>query len=154
MKLDVKKSLNGGEFKLTIEFKAYEVFEEGLVEDFGAPTLELPVSTWGATVTETNGAYSFSGIAQGATGNCTIDFTAARYIKLNNTFKTEFSVKISDIEQSTLTAPLDSVVKMAEAKCTLFIEIIKQEAKAKMDDLRAMKTDFEAIIKNPEVIRI
>lgn len=155
MKLDVKKSLTGGEFKVSIEFKSYEVFEEGLMEDFGTPVLQIPVSTWGATATSNEGKIVIEDIEQDkADAVCSIDLTKEIDVKLDNLFKTEYAVKIADIEEGTLAEPLDSVVKMAEAKCALFIEVIKKEAKAKMDSLRAMKTDFEAVIKNPEVIKV
>lgn len=155
MKLNVNKSLTAGEFKVSVEFKSYEVFEEGLIEDFGAPILQIPVSTWGATFSELEGVITIADIKKdNASANCTIDLTNSIAIKVNNLFKVEYSVKIADIDAGSLSAPLDSAVKMAEAKCALFVEIIKKEAKAKMDHLRAMKTDFEAVAKNPEVIKI
>lgn len=155
MKLDVKKSLTGGEFKVSIEFKSYEVFEEGLMEDFGTPVLQIPVSTWGATAADSDGSIVISDIAKDKEdGNFSIDLAKEIITKLDNTFKADYTVKIADIEEGALAEPLDSVVKMAEAKCALFIEVIKKEAKAKMDSLRAMKTDFEAVVKNPEVIKV
>ena len=154
MKLDVKKTLTGGEFKVSIAHKSYEVFEEGLMEDFGVPELKIPVSTWGAKATEDDNFEIFKVNGDSEEADCTIDLNQEIVAKLNNAFKVEYAVKITDIEEEALKAPLDTVVKMCEAKCGLFIEVIKAEAKAKMDALRAMKTDFEAAIKNPEVIRI
>lgn len=155
MKLDVKKTLTGGEFKVEIGFKSYEVFEEGLMEDFGVPVLEIPVSTWGATAEDEEDIIKLSDVEKDKAGaNCSIDLTKEISVPLNSQFKVEYSVKIADIEEEGLEAPVDTVVKMAEAKCALFIEVIKQEAKAKMDKLRAMKTDFEALVKNPETIRV
>ena len=152
MKLDVKKSLTGGEFKVAIAFKSYEVFEEGLMEDFGVPELKIAVSTWKADVDENGTILRFFQDKDG--GNCSIDITKEINIKINETFKVEFAVKVSDIEEEMLNSTLNSVVKMAEAKCALFVEVIKSESKKQMDKLREMKTDFEAIIKNPEVIKI
>ena len=155
MKLDVKKSLSGGEFKVDVVFRSYEVFEEGLLEDFGTPELKIPVSTWGATAAEDGGKIVISDVEKDKSGaDCTIDITKEIVVKLDNTFKTSFSVKIVDLEESEITGATDTVVKLAEAKCSLFIEVIKKEAKAKMDALRAMKTDFEAVITNPETIRV
>lgn len=154
MKLDVKKVLTGGEFKVSIEFKAYEVFEEGLMEDFGVPELKIPVSTWGATVVREGAEMFITEVAKDKTDNCSIDITKEIAVKINDTFKTEFAIKINDIEEDSLNDVLDSVVKVAEAKCMLFVEVIRQEAKKEMDRLREMKTDFEAIVKNPEVIKI
>lgn len=155
MKLDVKKTLTNGEFKVGIVFKDYEVFEEGLMEDFGVPVLQIPVSTWGAKAEDSNGKIVISEVEKDKNDpTCSIDLTKEINVKLDNLFKTEYTVKIADIEEGALEEPLDTVVKMAEAKCALFIEVIKKEAKAKMDKLRAMKTDFEAVIKNPEVIKV
>lgn len=155
MKLDVKKTLTNGEFKVGIAFKDYEVFEEGLMEDFGVPVLQIPVSTWGAKAEDSDGKIVISEVEKDKSDpTCSIDLTKEINVKLDNLFKTEYTVKIADIEDGALEEPLDTVVKMAEAKCALFIEVIKKEAKAKMDKLRAMKTDFEAVVKNPEVIKV
>ena len=155
MKLDVKKVLTGGEFKVAIEFKAYEVFEEGLMEDFGVPELNIPVSTWGGTFAKEGNALKVDFIQKDKpNGNCNIDIEKEIVVKIDNTFKVDFAVKINDIEENSINEVLDSVVKVAEAKCMLFVEVIRQEAKKEMDRLREMKTDFEAIVKNPEVIKI
>ena len=50
MKLNVEKTLTNGEFKVDISFKNYEIFEEGLIEDFGTPEVKIPVSTWGGKI--------------------------------------------------------------------------------------------------------
>ncbi len=36
----------------------------------------------------------------------------------------------------------------------LFVKVIQTEAAKKMTELRAMKTDFEAVLSNPETIKI
>lgn len=156
MKLEIKKSLSSGIFKVDLSFKNFEVFEEGLMEDFGVPELTIPVSEWTADVTVgADGKYTFADITKDARDKvCDIEITKEIKTKIDSSFKASFEVKVIDIDQDTLVAPLDSVVKMAEAKCALFVEIIKQEAGSKMDNLRKMRTSFEASINNPETIRI
>lgn len=156
MKLEIKKSLSNGVFKVDLGFKSYEVFEEGLMEDFGVPELIIPVSEWTAKTTiGEDGKFIFEELAKDSTAqNCDIEISKEIKVKLDHTFKVGFEVKIADIEEDMLDVTLDTVVKMSEAKCALFVEIIKKEAKAKMDALREMKTSFESAIKNPEIIRI
>ena len=155
MKLNVKKVLTGGVFTVRVEFKDYEVFEQGLMEDFGTAELIIPVSTCKSKIKDEDGALIIEEIGKDiADSNCEIDITNEIVAKLDNTFKVEYSVKVADIEETDLTAPLDTVVKMAEAKCATFVKLIEKESKVKMDKLRSMKTDFEAAIKNPEVIRV
>ena len=155
MKLNVKKCLTGGVFSVKVEFKAYEVFEEGLIEDFGTPELVIPVSTCKSKLENQSGKLVVTEVGPSTSGdNCSIDINTEIVAKLDETFKVEYSVKVADIEESGLSSPLDSVVKVAEAKCATFVKLIETEGNAKMDKLRSMKTDFEAAIKNPEVIRI
>ena len=155
MKLNVKKCLTGGVFSVRVEFKDYEVFEEGLMEDFGTAELIIPVSTCKSKIEDNSGKLVVAEVGDSvSSSNCEIDITSEIVAKLDNTFKVEYSVKVADIEESGLSSPLDSVVKVAEAKCATFVKLIEKEAKAKMDKLRSMKTDFEAAIKNPEIIRV
>lgn len=155
MKLNVKKNLTGGVFSVRVEFKAYEVFEEGLMEDFGTAELVIPVSTYKSKVEETEGKLVVSEVGKTvSSSNCEIDVTTEIVAKLDNTFGLDFSVKVADIEDDGLSLPLDTVVKMAEAKCATFVKLIEKEAKEKLDKLRSMKTDFEAAITNPEIIRV
>lgn len=155
MKLEVKKSLTAGVFKVELGFKAYEVFEEGLMEDFGTPELIIPVSEWTAEASEEEGKITLANITKDATDkNCDIEITKEIRANLDETFRTSFEVKVADIDEESLEDPLDTVVKMAEAKCSLFVEVIKNEAKAKMDKLREMRTSFEAAINNPEIVRV
>lgn len=156
MKLEIKKSLTGGVFKVDLAFKSYEVFEEGLMEDFGTPELIIPVSEWtGEAEIREDGKYEFTEVTKNSTEkNCDIEIEKEIKASLDASFKTSFEVRIADIEEADLASPLDTVVKMAEAKCALFIEIVRTEAKKKMDYLREMKTSFESAIKNPETIKI
>lgn len=155
MKLEVKKSLSGGVFKVDLAFKAYEVFEEGLMEDYGTPELVVPVSEWTADVEISDGKFVFSNITKDATDKeCDIEIGKEIKVLLNESFRTSFEVKVADLEESMLDTNLDTKVKLAEGKCALFVEVIKQEASKKMAELREMKTSFESAVKNPEVVRI
>ena len=62
MKLNVEKTLTNGEFKVDISFKNYEIFEEGLIEDFGTPEVKIPVSTWGGTISNSEGKITITDI--------------------------------------------------------------------------------------------
>lgn len=156
MKLDVKRTLTGGLFSVDIVFKDYEIFEEGLIEDFGAPRLKIEASNWSATAsTGAGGVISLSAPKKDHTGNCKISINKEIDLAIDSTFKVSYAIQLSDIEKSEVTtAPLDSVVKLAEAKCMLFVKVIQTEAEKKMTELRAMKTDFEAVVSNPETIKI
>lgn len=155
MKLEVKKSLSGGVFKVDLAFKAYEVFEEGLMEDYGTPELVVPVSEWTADVEISDGKFVFSNITKDATDKeCDIEIGKEIKVLLNESFRTSFEVKVADLEESMLDTNLDTKVKLAEGKCALFVEVIKQEASKKMAELREMKTSFESAVKNPEIVRI
>lgn len=156
MKLDVKRTLTGGLFSVDIIFKDYEIFEEGLIEDFGAPRLKIEASNWSATAsTGAGGVISLSAPKKDHTGNCKISINKEIDLAIDSTFKVSYAIQLSDIEKSEVTtAPLDSVVKLAEAKCMLFVKVIQTEAEKKMTELRAMKTDFEAVVSNPETIKI
>lgn len=155
MKLEVRKSLSGGVFKVDLAFKAYEVFEEGLMEDYGTPELVVPVSEWTADVEISDGKFVFSNITKDATDKeCDIEIGKEIKVLLNESFRTSFEVKVADLEESMLDTNLDTKVKLAEGKCALFVEVIKQEASKKMAELREMKTSFESAVKNPEVVRI
>lgn len=156
MKLDVKRTLTGGLFSVDIVFKDYEIFEEGLIEDFGAPRLKIAASNWSATATAgTGGAITLGDPQQNNTANCKISINKEIDLAIDSTFKVSYTIQLSDIDESEKgAAPLDSLVKLAEAKCMLFVKVIKQEAAKKMTELRAMKTDFEAVVSNPETIKI
>lgn len=155
MKLEVKKSLSGGVFKVDLVFKSYEVFEEGLMEDYGTPELVVPVSEWTADVEISDGKFVFSNITKDATDKeCDIEIGKEIKVLLNESFRTSFEVKVADLEESMLDTNLDTKVKLAEGKCALFVEVIKQEASKKMAELREMKTSFESAVKNPEIVRI
>lgn len=155
MKLNVKKNLTNGVFSVRVDFKDYEVFEEGLIEDFGTAELVIPVSTYQSKIEDSTGKLVVSEVGKTvASNNCKIDITTEIVAKLDDTFKLEYSVKVADIEEEHLSSPVDTVVKMAEAKCATFVKLIEKEAKAQMDKLRSMKTDFEAAVKNPETIRV
>lgn len=156
MKLDVKRTLTGGLFSVDIVFKDYEIFEEGLIEDFGAPRLKIEASNWSATAsTGAGGVISLSDPKKDHTGNCKISINKEIDLAIDSTFKVSYAIQLSDIDESEKgAAPLDSLVKLAEAKCMLFVKVIKQEAAKKMTELRAMKTDFEAVVSNPETIKI
>lgn len=156
MKLDVKRTLTGGLFSVDIIFKDYEIFEEGLIEDFGAPRLKIEASNWSATASAgAGGAISLSEPKKDHTGNCKISINKEIDLAIDSTFKVSYAIQLSDIDESEKgSAPLDSLVKLAEAKCMLFVKVIKQEAAKKMTELRAMKTDFEAVVSNPETIKI
>lgn len=155
MKLYPQNILTGGVFSVLIKFKSYDVFEEGLMEDFGVPELIIPVSTCKSKVEIQSGKFVVTDIGPNTSGdNCSIDINTEIVTKLNETFEVKYSIAISDIDDSNLSSPLDSVVKVAEAKCATFVKLIEKEANAKMNKLRAMKTDFEAAIRSPEVIRV
>ena len=155
MKLNVEKTLTNGEFKVDISFKNYEIFEEGLIEDFGTPEVKIPVSTWGGTISNSEGKITITDIERDKTdGDCKIEITKEIVAKLDNTFKTSFSVKVCDLDESEIAGKTPTEVKLAEAKCVLFVEVIKKMAKEKMDKLRDMKTDFEGIDTNPEIVRV
>lgn len=155
MKLNVKKNLTNGVFSVRVEFKAYEVFEEGLMEDFGVAELVIPVSTYQSKVEDSDGKLKVTEVGKTVgSKNCEIDIPTEIVAKLDNTFNVEYVVKVADIEEEELDSPVDTVVKMAEAKCATFVKLIEKEAKEKMDKLRSMKTDFEAAVKNPETIRV
>lgn len=113
------------------------------------------VSEWTAEASEKEGKITLANITKDATDkNCDIEITKEIRANLDETFRTSFEVKVADIDEESLEDPLDTVVKMAEAKCSLFVEVIKNEAKAKMDKLREMRTSFEAAINNPEIVRV
>lgn len=157
MKLDVKRTLTGGLFSVDIIFKDYEIFEEGLIEDFGAPRLKIEASNWSATASAGTGGASITlgEPKKDHTGNCKISINKEIDLAIDSTFKVSYAIQLSDIEKGEVTtAPLDSVVKLAEAKCMLFVKVIQTEAAKKMTELRAMKTDFEAVVSNPETIKI
>lgn len=156
MKLDVKITLTGGLFSVDIIFKNYEVFEEGLIEDFGAPRLKMEASNWSATATVgTGGAIALGDPQKNYTSNCKISINKEIELSIDSTFKVSYAIQISDIDESEKgAAPLDSIVKLAKAKCMLFVKVIQTEAAKKMTELRAMKTDFEAVVSNPETIKI
>lgn len=155
MKLNAVKNLSGGVFKVDVEFKSYEIYEQGLMEDFGVPELIIPVSTWGAKVSVDTGEFKFENIKENNTeGDCKIEIADELIIKLDNTFKATYSIKISDLDEGELNGKINSVVKLAEVKCALFVAVIQQEGAKLMTKLRAMKTDFEAITKNPTTIKI
>lgn len=156
MKLDVKRTLTGGLFSVDIIFKDYEIFEEGLIEDFGAPRLKIEASNWSANATAgAGGVITLGDPKKDHTANCKISINKEIDLAIDSTFKVSYAIQLSDIDESEKgAAPLDSLVKLAEAKCMLFVKVIKQEAAKKMTELRAMKTDFEAVVSNPETIKI
>lgn len=155
MKLEVRKTLTGGIFTVDVYFKAYEVFEEGLMEDFGIPELNIPVSDWTANFKLDGGALVIDGtIDRGTAKACDIAIEKEIKAKMDSSFKVSYEVKIADLSPSDQSGIIDSLIKVAETRCTLFVGLIQREAKKEMDKLRALKTEFESSINNPEIIKV
>ena len=155
MKLEVKKTLTGGIFSIDVYFKAYEVFEEGLMEDFGTPELTIPVSDWTADFRLNGGALVIDGtIDRGTAKACDIAIEKEIKVKMDPSFKVSYEVKIADLTPADQSGIIDSLIKVAETRCTLFVGLIQREAKKEMDKLRALKTEFETSINNPEIIKV
>lgn len=147
MNFSVTRMLENKIFTTTVKFASYGGFgltaeeEEALLADFGAPEIDL-------------GAINFTGkLSVGADRRVVMDDSGgeevsfilnSKKVALNKDFSASYVVDSKKINDTELGSTLKTKELVAEAKCVLFENMLKDAQASAMDILKKKQTTFES----------
>lgn len=129
MKIDVFKNLEKGKFKVDMKFKSFEMNEAKLIENFGAPSINVPAQL----------IYKICN--SNASGGC-VEIVHKSKLFLDESFFFTFTVDIfkfkdDDVEDG------ETKVQAVEKRVDNIIEVVRLMASGKMAELKSCQTDWE-----------
>lgn len=147
MNFVVTRSLENKVFNTGVKFATYGGFgltteeEESLIADFGAPIIDL-------------GAIVFAGkfsvgvdrrvISDELAGEDVSFILNSKKVDVKSGFEVTYSIDSKKIEDKEVKIVLKSKELIAEAKCVLFEEKVKEALTAAIDALKLKRTTFES----------
>lgn len=143
MKIEITKNLSKGIFSTEMTFKAYEMYEERIIEDFGAPVLTIP-NTVIYQLCES--ATNVSNVAE-----C-ISISHNIKVPVDSSFRFSFAIDIKSILDADV-GEGETKVEIAIALCNTIIAVVKRYANNVLAELINLDNEFEKK-NNPETVSI
>ena len=144
MIFEIKRNLTDKVFSSTIKFKAFgapgydEEAEKFLIDDFGAPTIDVGAIEYKAKFKVEEGKLVIDDLA----GEDEIEFVLnSKKVKVDNVFTASYAIDAK--REKGMTTVLSTPELVAEAKCILFETKVQAKVAEAIAALRTKGTQFE-----------
>lgn len=148
MIFEIKRDLTDKVFTSTMKFKDYGGIdldseeEQVLIDDFGSPIIDLGAIDFVGKFDKEDGAIKITEAEE--TGDEVSFVLNSKKVKVDKTFLVNYSIDAKKIDKKEIAEDtLNTAELIAEAKCLLFEEKVKEAVKLKIDALKLKGTSFE-----------